>query len=970
MNTKANTFSPKRLANAVALGVASLGAASSVFAQQPDTLEEVVVTGVRASINESADIKRQATSIVDGITAEDIGQMPDVSIADAISRIPGVNYTTNNGRAEFATIRGLSPDLTLTTFNGRVLTTTAPGTRRVAMGRLPSELLNRVTVAKSPEAKMIEGGVAGTVRLETVKPLDRKDRSFVGVVRGLRNENAAGIDTADDLGSRASLTYIDQFMDNKLGVAIGWAALHEDTPVYENRLANPRFRGPNNGPFATSTESVTARNDLNGDGIREVAFGAVSYDIVDQEIDRNSVLAVVQYEPTDDLSVNFDAAYVKQSTFVRNNRLILENMLDPNLGPVPGTEGDVLINEFNAGTADEFEVLMGVPDGRGRIVNFRNPNDNDDETVNLGLKIDYLVGDWTLSANLAHSKSTQDRYNPTLVTQMLSVAGRAGPPLTRFGAFEITDSGNIAIGFEEGVEDPSQWGIRNILTYESESDDEINSISFDANWAVDSGFVTSVDVGLRLEQRNLSLVTDRDRYFFGPAPTSGNWPTLSEADVASGFPYKSYFDSYGNPALDGTNGLDYTPYWPQWNEDALIQRAFDEFERADRPASFAFEEQLNSFDLPNTYDLSEDTTALYAQLNFASTLAGFYYSGNAGVRVISTDVEASGFSVLLDNLTARYDEATQSYTFGGVSNDLQANTGSHSYTKVLPSLNLSVELREDLYLRVAAARTISRPLLTDLIPTRDTNVDADQPESLTLTPKSPELDPFFADQYDLSLEWYVNDDISLTTAYYFKKVEAFLTRDLVNATTPAIEVDLAGNPTGETLQVPTLINRQINADTSYNFQGFELAYNHYFGLGFGITANASFNDTDAVEDTRGVGTRVFSIPAGGISERIYNVIPYYEQGPVAVRLAWRKTSGFTRPGRRSYQETPDGRLDMTFRYDINKHFKVIASATNITDETLDQYQYLFEGVDPRVSGYPERIVSPGRSYSLGIRVAF
>lgn len=969
MTTKANTFIPKRLANAVALGIASLGAASSICAQQIE-VEEVIVSGVRSSVKEAIDIKRQATNIVDGITAEDIGQMPDVSIADAISRIPGVNYTTNNGRAEFATIRGLSPDLTLTTFNGRILTTTASGTRRVAMGRLPSELLNRVSIAKSPEAKMIEGGVAGTVQLETVKPLDRKRRSLVGVVRGLRNENAAEIDTADDLGWRGSFTYIDQLMDGKLGVALGWAALQEDTPVYENRLANPRFRAPNNGPFATADENVTPRNDLNGDGLREVSPGAVSYDVVDQEVDRNSLLAVVQYEPTDDFSVNFDAAYVKQSTFVRNNRLIFENLLIPPLGPVPGTEGDVTIDEFNAGTADEFELLTAVPDGLGRIVNFRNPNDNDDETVNLGLRSEYRVGSWTLGANLAHSSSTRDRYNPTIATQMSSVDGRPGLPLSRFGAFDITDSGKIVIGFEEGVEDPSEWGIRNILMYESESEDEINSISFDANWASDNGFVRSVDMGLRLEQRELSLVTDRDRYFFGPPPAAGNRPTLGEADVASGFPYGGYFDSFGDPSRDGTNGLDYTPFWPQWNEDALIQRAFDEFERTDRPASYSFEEQLNSFDLPNTFDLSEDTVAVYAQLNFDSRLAGFNYYGNAGVRVVSTDVEASGFSVSLENLTASFDDETQSFTFGGVSNDLQANKESHSYTKALPSFNLTVELRDNLYLRAAAARTMSRPLLTDLIPTVDTNVDADQPESLRLTPKSPELDPFFADQGDLSLEWYVNDDISLTAAYYFKEVEAFLTRELVNTTTPASEVDGNGNTTGETLQVPTMINRQINADTSFDFQGVELSYNHYFGMGFGITANASFNDTDAVEDSRGVGTRIISVPAGGISERVYNVIPYYEQGPVAIRLAWNKNSGFSRPGRGSYQAMPDGRLDMTFRYDISQNVKIIGSATNITGETLDQYQYLFEGVDPRNMGYPERIVSPGRSYSLGVRATF
>ncbi|ROQ21709.1 TonB-dependent receptor [Marinimicrobium koreense] len=970
MTTKATNLSPKRLAQAIALGAASAGAAYPSLAQEEAVLEEIIVSGVRSSIEGAVDIKRRATNIVDGITAEDIGQMPDVSIADAISRIPGVNYTTNNGRAEFATIRGLTPDLTLTTFNGRILTTTAPGTRRVAMGRLPSELLNRVTVAKSPEAKMIEGGVAGTVQLETVKPLDRKRRSVVGVVRGLHNENADDIETADGMGWRGSLSYIDQLMDNKLGIALGWAGLDEDTPVYENRLSNPRFRAPNNGPFGNADENLTPRNDLDNSGLREVSPGAVSYDIVDQDVERNSFLAVVQYEPTADFSLNFDAAYVEQTTFVRNNRLIFENLLIPELGPSPGTEGDVSIKEFLSGSDDAFELLTAVSDGLGRIVNFRNPNNIDEETVNLGLKSEYRIGDWTLGANLSHSSSTQDRDNPTLATQMLSVDGRPGLPLTRNGAFDITDSGNIIIGFEEGVENPEQWGIRNILTFQSESEDEINSLSFDANWNVNTGFISSVDLGVRIEQRDLSLVTDRNRYFFGPPPTSGNWPTLDESDVAFDFPYSSYFNSYGDPSRDGSNGLDYTPYWPQWNEDALIQRAFDEFDRQDRPASYSFEDQLNSFDLPNTFDLSEDTAAFYAQLNFDSEVAGLNYFGNAGIRVVSTDVEASGFSVSLDNLTARFDDETQSYAFGGVSNDLLSNTESHSYTKVLPSLNLTFELTDNLYLRTAAARTMSRPLLTDLIPTVDTNVDANQAESLRLTPKSPDLDPFFADQADLSLEWYLSEDISMTAGYYFKKVEAFLTRELQNATTPAIEVDESGNPTGETLDVETLINRQVNADTSFDFQGLEFSYNHYFGMGFGVTANASFNDTDAVEDSTGVGTRIIPVPAGGISDEVYNVIPYYEQGPLAIRLAWNKNSGFSRPARGSFQETPDGRLDMTFQYEVNKHIKIIGSARNITDETLDQYTYLFEGVDPVSTGYPERIVSPGRSYTLGLRARF
>src|SRR4051812_26197928 len=201
-----------------------LMASGATFAQEQsgDDLQEVVVTGLRKSIQDSIGAKKAESSIVEVVSAEDIGKLPDSSIAESIARLPGIAAQRTNGRAQTLSIRGLGPDFTVTTFNGREQATTNDN-RTVEFDQYPSELVTQVKIYKTPDAGMAYQGIAGTTDISTVRPLAYEGRRTSATYRYEMNGQKSNIPGLDDTGHRANLTYIDQFMDHKLGIAFGVA---------------------------------------------------------------------------------------------------------------------------------------------------------------------------------------------------------------------------------------------------------------------------------------------------------------------------------------------------------------------------------------------------------------------------------------------------------------------------------------------------------------------------------------------------------------------------------------------------------------------------------------------------------------------------------------------------------------------------------------------------------------------------
>ncbi|RDV27991.1 TonB-dependent receptor [Alteromonas aestuariivivens] len=910
-------------------------------APEQDSIEVISVSGIRASIRDSVQAKRAADNIIDGVSAEDIGQLPDISIADSIRRIVGVNFSTQNGEPAFASIRGLGPDLTLTTLNGRVLSTTDQATRRVSLGRLPSELIQSVYVSKTPKASMLEGGVAGTIQMQTIKPLSKDKRVFNGLFRALTNDNAREIDTATDYGWRGTLNYIDQFQDDRLGIALGWAGLKNDTPNYEARTGNPLER---NGP--------AERSDFNANGIRDITVGAVSNDVVEREIDRNSLLGVVQYRVSDNLEINFDASWVKQDQLTENNRLIYEVLPGPANNATSAEE--VLID-------NDTDVILGFTSGQANPLININPNNNEDETLNLGLSFDYVAEDMEAKLDLSHSNSSRDRTNRTFQIGANFVDGMG---VIRPLAFDMSDPDYLYLQIDPSLAAADAWAIRNMLDMRQFSEDTVDSIALDMKSFHYSGdFIDSIEFGLRYEDRDVFRSNDRDNYRFNSGNPPANWLDLSSSELErDSFAYSDIWQALGGVSQDQT----FPHYSAQTMYELVQQVVVNEPERV-----FVDGEELN-FDYTSSHDINEKTLAAYIMLNFASEIGSMPLSGNMGVRVVRTDVSASGFSNDLSKLQLEpgIEEGSYNVIFDNTNPDnIETITSNHDYLKVLPSLNATLTVKDDVLLRLAAARTMSKAPFERMTPGSFVRA-GNEVDSVILNAGNPAIDPFTSDQMDVALEWYPNADTSLAATIYYKHVEAYLVESIV-------EVDPI---TSNGLTAPAFISQLVNDDSSNYFRGIELSYSQNFSFlpapfdGFGLQANASFNETNAKEigqgtDPSGPGGRTpIEVPAREVSDEVYNLIGFYEKGGLSVRLAWQYQSPFMRLPLTAYETRDGGQLDMTFGYQINKNLRLIGSVTNLTDENIRVYR--IDERDYDNEQILERITNTGRAYTLGMRFTF
>ena len=241
----------------------------------------VVVTGFRSSLRNAIQTKRTSDQIVESISAEDIGKLPDNSIAESIARLPGITAQRLNGRDSVISIRGLGPDFTQTLLNGREQVSTGDN-RSVEFDQYPSELIGGVVVYKTPEAGLVGQGLAGTVDLRTIRPLDFHKRVLSFNVRGEEQT----LDDRTQGGYRVSGTYIDQFMDGKLGVSVGVA--HEESPNLQTRF--------NDYGFATLSNGLLVPG-----GVVSESFGG--------ELDRTGVAVTIQYKPNSHFTSTLDGYY-------------------------------------------------------------------------------------------------------------------------------------------------------------------------------------------------------------------------------------------------------------------------------------------------------------------------------------------------------------------------------------------------------------------------------------------------------------------------------------------------------------------------------------------------------------------------------------------------------------------------------------------------------------------------------------
>ena len=945
--------------------------------------EVITITGSRSSINKASMIKRTADSLIDVITMDEIGLMPDEDVGAVIERMSNVTNNTSRGEGFQTLIRGLSADLTMTTYNGRELAGSQDG-RELATGNLPAGLLHRIKVIKSTTADLIEGGMAGTVELESIKPLSLDERVFSINAKAIRSDMPTN-DLVDNTGFQGGLVFIDQFLDGTLGIAAN--------VTYSNRpMINAEYRSrqkPEAGPDP-KRDPNGGFGDLNGDGYVDFLTIEpwVESDVVEKE--QLGLGFAVQWRPNDDWEVNVDALYSYDDKTGFKNWNRFRNRGNTRYTVVesdPSAVGSALTNAGNI--VNGALVTKQDVEYSQNMFQFLN-HKTEDETKAAGINIARYFGDgWKVSADLAYSYA--DDHNglnnmafmrrnvgytldisekwPTVTNVHDSRTGEAIDLINPEFHTNIND-GYRPLFFNEGVE---------------YREDEVTSARIDFEKRLDFSILSRVSFGIRATERQKK---DWKENF----SVSGTNPFCADgvsADGVSDLPSFQCSVDVANQVFNANNPhakiLASNNFLQGFNmsfDDVLALRGHTT--QAEKDA------RVNEEGLSNAterYTIDEEYLALYVRADFETEIGDTFIWGNIGLRYVDTETistnHTSTFTVTTDEDGAIEDVQVDPVDI----NDVHFVGHVSSYSNLLPSINVVIEPHEEFQIRLAAGQTMTRPQFPDLGEALEITggPKADDPASagnpIEATAGNPFLEAYKSTQFDASFEWYPNEDTTVTIGYFYKDIDGF-----VQPTQYEIEL-----PDSEGQLHPIIVNGVgINPESS-GFSGWELGYAQAFTFlpGIlqytGISMNYSIldSDVDVVEtyrfpnatepggssclDDTNTSDGLICSPTvtnpSNFSDYTANAQIYYADKDFNVRLSLKKKGDQVRQQQGLGFETGYTIIDFSARYKVFKNFQIIATVNNVTNARMTRYWQ-----DPWGSSSNaniQRHMEYGRRFSLG-----
>jgi TonB-dependent receptor len=673
-------------------------------------VEEVTVSGIKESIEHSIAMKRDSATVMDVITAEDIGKLPDQNIVDTLQRITGVQIDRGGrgagqqstlGEGTGFTIRGIGQNRV--EFNGTNLTG-AGDSGSVQLGDFNPEILAGLTVTKSPSAETVEGAIGGVVNLITKKPLDLDNFFASGRIEGIY------LDQAKKTGYRGSAMASMKFFGDTFGILMGASRYDYNR---ENEQANTDGWVQTNGI------------DGNGDGVKDPNLtrpNRAVFDSLYANIQRTGLNGSLQWKPSSDFELNFDAGYTQVDLTQDANRFQIL-LTDAVTGAQTDQNGTVVRGTYTAPTI--------------------RPAIYDEETHSTQ-SIFSLYGkwtpysDWLIEARGAHS--TGDYSVPLQTPLLVPKSGRTATVTTDFASgadvFTTIVNSNFNIG------DYSNYQLASLVDTEDDRTNTGDDARLDVTYDTDWGWLSSLKVGGRYENLNFA--------------TTGKNSNLTGAQIIALTPSVDR-NKDGQVGADEIAGLTYGGL-PTNN---FLSGATGTFPRtwlagADNPAAVrtGFGLPTPPLDLTRVRAVQQDTTAFYAQANLAGEIFGLEADGNFGIRYVTTSRDASGYIISPTGATP--------------------SASAANFNDILPSANLKVNLSENLLVRFAAAKVLARPDLGSVSPTTSLNI-----VSFTASQGNPNLNPYRATQFDTSLEWYFAPASVLSAAAFYKDVNSFT----VNVTT-------------------------------------------------------------------------------------------------------------------------------------------------------------------------------------------
>lgn len=902
---------------AVSTAIPMMGMSTTAFAQESDALEEIVVTGIRGSIKRAQDIKRDASGVVDSIAAEDLGKFPDLNVAESLQRISGVSIDRAGGEGQQVTVRGLGPQFNAVLVNGRQIATDTGG-REFNFDTLASEQITGADIYKSGLASLQDGGIGATVNVNTARPLDNPGLQLTGQVKAIYETLSE--DTAPAVSFLASNT----FADDTIGV--GFAYSRQEREVQINRIQTAGWR-----PGQTISN--------NRDGVLfENAFIPRNWDqIVDEQSrERENMSLVLQLAPTEDLQITVDGF---RSTFEIDSVVTdLASWFEPDrVGS--GTLGA-------NGTLINFTQEIGLNQGSGDpATDFvsHTRNGRDTETTGFGINVEWDINEkLTASFDASTSESENDyaaqaRFNVIGIINNYQFDGNSGaiPTVAHdgFGGGQLADPSRSRLHYNE----------RGGSTFS----DEISELKLDFEYFFDSDAIDSVKFGVYSQSRENQRFTE--------------------------FGNQCAFCGYQTPAPNATVG--FRPFQAENFFSGLI----DNFYTYDGDAYEAFLESTgNPVETSlqnNRFTVNEDITGAYVDATFNLSLADKPLTVNVGARYSDTDIDVDTVQSFISDVVPTTDLTLFSNRFGDAN---EFNQGD-SYDNFLPNISFKYELNESMVLRAAIYESLTRATLSELSPA--TTFNEPRRQNLTAQGGNPGLNPFESSNIDFGFEYYYGDSNVFSIAYFEKDINNFVTR-LVGSEQFELTDRSAANGfrcsdvlcapgalvAGQDIVATTeelngqfetySVTRPQNGESA-KVDGFEVSITHLFENGFGISANATFVDSDASLSSD--PSQTFALEGVGDSQ---NLVLFYENDRMQARIAYNNRDEFLRRINNGFNGEPVnteefGQVDISASYDINDTLTVFFEGINITEEELIQ-----------TGRFPNQIFNiedNGARYAVGLR---
>lgn len=975
----------------------------NVDARHPTDLQAVQVTGIRQSLESSMNIKRDSQGIVDGIVAEDIGKFPDTNLAESLQRISGVSIDRVNGEGSRVTVRGIGPEFNLVLLNGRQMPTAniadagASGSRAFDFANISSDAISEVDVYKTSRASTPEGGIGATINIKTARPLDRPslhgnlgikgdyDTSQNNIPNSLRNKKVT---------PELSGIFSDTFDDGKFGIGLSGSYQARDYGVANANVANGwhTFKGDENNwgtipqPGAPGSQNITNRPGPNDTySIPQ----NLNYNVSGIKRERTNGQLVLQYAPIKDLTTTLDYTYSDNRVQAQRN----ESSVWFNYGPSMSSWTDGPI----AAPLVYSETIPSNPDGT------LNPNGTYSDSAygggknatrntnkSLGFNVAWRVNEnLNLGFDIHHSTATAGADSPYGSSGVLGTAGFYRGTTTADFTHDIPVV-NVQFPPGQNGPDPSQVLVTGSSFRNSYQASTVNQIQATGDFTfqdysrLDFG-VGSTEFENRTAYSNVQLDT------WGGATSPADYPD----SVWHPGDLRSYFDQFS-----GHNDPNFTSQFFTWNFNQVRQLAEDAWVRAGNdPADYRA-----SPDFTTDQHVREKSYNAFLQWSQTYNI-GIPFNIAAGVRYEKTDVNSRALVPIGTGVS------------WGSENELTLLQGGQGFTKlsgsykyVLPSIDLSLDLTDDMKLRGSYGETIGRPGLNDIQGGETLNtlvrVDGGTGQS-----GNPALKPLLSHNFDLSWEWYYAQGSYASVGLFRKNIDNYVGTSQNNESPFEVHTPVGGayyneavaascanqdlncvrnyifaNHNGDPGVTQTGVNTQGNltgtivgqpGDPITNFritspanQRSASLYGWEFNLqqliwntGFGFSSNYTIVKSNLTYDNYAIGQQ-FALE--GLSNSA-NLVAFYEKGPWQARAAynWRGqflSGRFDGAGPNPNYTEPYGQLDMTVSYQFNDHLSATLEGINVTNQVQ------------RIHGRSNNVflygTQTGPRYLLGVRYKF